>query len=159
MSDAFVTNAPPDDPAGRILWRISRWCAIAGGALMAFSAVLTTLSIALNALFKAPIRGEYEIVGFGTSLAIYLFLPYCQFVRGNVVVDFFLARASSRLREALDAAGGLIYFVISALLIWRMSVGGLELHAQKQATAVLKIPYWWSFPVLLFCLGLLAAVT
>lgn len=159
MSEQSVLSAPPEDPTGRVLWRVSRYCAMAGGFMLAISAALTTLSITLNALFKAPIHGEYELVGFGTSLALYLFLPYCQMVRGNVVVDFFLSGASPRLREGFDALGALLYFLISALLAWRMSVGGLELFDQRQATAVLHIPYWWSFPIILPCLMLLTAVT
>jgi TRAP-type C4-dicarboxylate transport system permease small subunit len=159
MSATSASFAPPADPAGRLLWRLSRLCAIAGGYLLAASAILTTLSISYAAVFTARIHGEYELVSFGTSLAIYLFLPWCQVVRGNVVVDFFMSGASPRLREACDALGALLYFAVSILLVWRMSAGGLELLSQGQATAVLKIPYWWSFPVILFCLGLLAAMT
>jgi TRAP-type C4-dicarboxylate transport system permease small subunit len=159
MNVSSASFATPAGPAGRILWRVSRLCAIAGGLLLAASAILTTLSIIYAAAFTSRIHGEYELVSFGTSLAIYLFLPWCQVVRGNVVVDFFLSAAGSRLREACDALGALLYFAVSVLLVWRMSAGGLELFSQGQATAVLKIPYWWSFPVILFCLGLLAAVT
>ncbi len=159
MSDLPATYAPPEDPAGRLLWRLSRVSAVAGGYLLAASALLTTLSIMLNALFKAPIHGEYEIVSFGTSLAVYLFLPWCQMVRGNIVVDFFLSGASGRLREALDAVGATLYCAICILLTWRLAVGGLELLGQEQATAVLKIPYWWSFPIILYSLSLLVVVT
>lgn len=159
MSVTFASFPPPPDAAGRILWSVARLCAIVGGLLLAASAILTTLSIIHAVAFTSRIHGEYELVSFGTSLAIYLFLPWCQVVRGNVVVDFFLAAASPRLREACDAFGALLYFAVSVLLVWRMSAGGFELLSQGQATAVLKIPYWWSFPVILFCLGLLAAVT
>ena len=159
MSVSSASFAPPADATGRILWRVARLCAIAGGLILAASAILTTLSIISAAAFTSRIHGEYELVSFGASLAIYLFLPWCQVVRGNVVVDFFLASAGHRLQEACDALGALLFFAISILLVWRMSVGGLELLSQGQATAVVKIPYWWNFPVILFCLGLLAAVT
>jgi TRAP-type C4-dicarboxylate transport system permease small subunit len=80
-------------------------------------------------------------------------------VRGNIVVDFFLSGASGRMREALDALGAILYCAICVILVWRLSVGGLELFSQAQATAVLKIPYWWSFPFILYSLSLLVAVT
>ena len=38
------------------------------------------------------------------------------------------------------------------------AVGGLEMHATGQVTAVVKLPYWWSFPVAVSCLTLLAIV-
>jgi TRAP-type C4-dicarboxylate transport system permease small subunit len=159
MSGSSATYAPPEDPAGRLLWKLCRASAVVGGYMLAVSALITTVSVSLNAAFKVPILGQYEMVSFGTSLAIYLFLPWCQVVRGNIVVDFFLAGASVRVREAFDALGALIYLIMAVLLLWRLSVGGLELYAQAQATAVLKLPYWWSFPIILYSLALLIAVT
>ena len=40
-----------------------------------------------------------------------------------------------------------------------MSVGGLEVYNSGQSSAVVEIPYWWSFPVALTCLVVLSAVT
>jgi TRAP-type C4-dicarboxylate transport system permease small subunit len=159
MADTVLTVARPTDAVGRALFGVSRVCALLGGVLLVLCAALTTISILGHALFRAPIHGEHDLVTFGASWAVYLFLPWCQMIKGNVVVDFFLASAPARLRAALDALGSLVYGVIAAILIWRMSVGAEEVMRSGQSSAVLKVPYWTSFPVVLFCLALLFAIT
>lgn len=159
MADTVLTVTRPTDAVGRFLFGVSRICVIAGGFLLVLCAALTTVSIATHALFKMPIHGEHDLVTFGASWAVYLFLPWCQMIKGNVVVDFFLANAPVRLRALCDAFGSLVFAVIGALLIWRMSVGAEEVMRSGQSSAVLKIPYWTSFPLALFCLALLLAVT
>lgn len=159
MAEQPGSDARPADPAGRALFATARAFAIVGGLLLVACALLTTLSIITHALFNYTIRGEFDLVTFGTSWAIYLFLPYCQLVRGNVVVDFFFSGAGPRTRQLLDGVGNLLYFAIAVLLLWRMSIGGIEIYRDRQSSAVLEIPYWLSFPLALTCLALLAAGT
>ena len=159
MADNATHAARPADPVGRALFHISRVFVLIGGTLLLLSALLTTLSILTHAVLNRPIRGEFELVSFGTSWAVYFFLPYCQIVKGNVIVDFFFARAGPRVKHFLDAVGSLLYAAIVALLVWRMSAGAVEVFHSGQESAVMNIPYWWSFPVALTCLSLLAAVT
>ena len=159
MADSPAGFTRPDDLAGRALFSISQAFVLIGGILLVLSAVLTTLSIITHAALNWPIRGEFELVSFGTSWAVYFFLPYCQMIKGNVLVDFFFARAGARLKHFLDALGSLLYAAIVSLLVWRMGVGGWEMFDSGQASAVMNIPYWWSFPVALVCLSLLTAVT
>jgi hypothetical protein len=40
--------------------------------------------------------------------AIALFLPWCQLRRGNIIVDFFTAKASDRTNAMLDRFGALL---------------------------------------------------
>ncbi len=159
MVDNATSSAWPADPVGQALYHISRGFVLIGGTLLILSALLTTLSILTHAVLNRPIRGEFELVTFGTSWAVYFFLPYCQIVKGNVIVDFFFARAGARVKHFLDAIGSLLYAAIVALLVWRMSDGAREVFGSGQESAVMNIPYWWSFPVALICLSLLAAVT
>jgi hypothetical protein len=57
--------------------------------------------------------------------AIALFMPWCQFKRGNIIVDFFTAKASDHDQHQLDRFGAL-------LLAWSWpsglacTVGGLN---------------------------------
>ena len=159
MAETPAETARPADPVGRALFAAARAFAVAGGLLLVACALLTTASIITHALFSHQIRGEFDLVSFGTSWAVYLFLPYCQLTRGNVVVDFFFSGAGPRLKHLLDALGNLLYFAIAFLLIWRMGVGGIEIFNSGQSSAVLKVPYWLSFPLALTCLGLLAIGT
>jgi TRAP-type C4-dicarboxylate transport system permease small subunit len=159
MADRHDHGARPADPVGRALFRLCVAFVLVGGVLLVACAGLTTLSIVTHAVFNKPISGEFELVSFGTSWAVYFFLPYCQLVKGNVVVDVFMARAGPRLRDVADAVGGLLFFAVIALLLWRMGVGAVEIAGTGQTSAVMKIRYWWSFPPALACLALLAVVT
>jgi TRAP-type C4-dicarboxylate transport system permease small subunit len=70
--------------------------AIFGGVLCAVIAALVTVSVTGRYLFSAPIPGDYDIVGIIAGCAVFAFLPYCQMIRGNVVVDFFTNNLGTR---------------------------------------------------------------
>src|SRR6185295_14806720 len=67
-------------------------------------------------LVGATIVGDFELSGAAAGAAIALFMPWCQFQRGNIIVDFFTARASARTTEALDRFGALLLGLAMALL-------------------------------------------
>jgi TRAP-type C4-dicarboxylate transport system permease small subunit len=79
------------------------------------------------------------------AVAIFAFLPYCQIVRGNVIVDLFTNKASPRTKALLDGIGNLLFTAIAALLTWRVAVGGLEIRSYRETTMVLQVPVWWGY--------------
>lgn len=158
MVDDFGDVTGPTDPVGRVLYAVTGFVAVAGGLWLVVMAALTSINVVLLKVFNTPIRGEFDIVNLGIGVVVFTFLPYCQLVRGNVVVDFITDWAPARVKALLDAIGCLIYLGLCALLVWRMAIGGVEIHAAGQRTAVLHIPYWWSFVVAVSCLGLLCIV-
>jgi TRAP-type C4-dicarboxylate transport system permease small subunit len=114
--------------------------------------------VAGRAVFSAPIPGDFELVEVGMAVAIFSFLPYCQIVRGNVIVDLFTAKASPRTQALLDAAGNLIYTGIAALLTWRGALGGLEVRGYGETTMVLRVPVWLGYVPAVLCLAFLTLV-
>lgn len=153
-----VARRPPDDPLGRTLHAATRAVALTGGALLVGLALLSTASIVGRSLFAAPVPGDYELVEVGAAVAVFAFLPYAQMVGGNVVVDFFTTRLPARGRAGLDRLGALIYAALSALLTWRVAVGGIELRRYGETTMVLGVPLWWGFVPAVACLALLTVV-
>ena len=91
--------------------------------------------------------------------AIFAFLPYCQLMRGNVMVDFFTGRASPRAKAALDAFGSLLFLAIGALLTWRLILGGIETYKNSDVTSTLSFPLWITFPFDIACMVVLVLVT
>lgn len=149
----------PTDPVGRLLYRIARWLAILGGAILAAMALLTTVSIAGRAAFSAPVRGDFELVAIGTGIAVFAFLPWCQLTRGNVLVDFFMDRAPVRAKALCDALGGILYVLLGALLTWRMVYGGIDMHRYAELSLTLNFPRWTTFPVSVVLMAFLIVVT
>ena len=98
------------------------------------------------------------MVEVGCAVAVFLFLPYCQITRGNVIVDFFTAGVPAWRHHWLDAAGSLIHAVIAALLTWRMLLGGLDMYAYEEQTMILGMDRWWGFVPIVFATALLTLV-
>ena len=143
---------------GRALYRAATGVAVLGGLVLFALTLLTVISVLGRAVLSAPIPGDFELVELGMAVAIFSFLPYCQMVRGNVIVDLFTTRASPRARALLDAIGNLLYTTIAALLTWRVALGGLEIRSYRETTMVLQVPVWWGYVPAVAFLVLLTVV-
>jgi TRAP-type C4-dicarboxylate transport system permease small subunit len=136
---------------GRALYRAATGVAVLGGLVLFALTLLTVISVVGRAAFSAPIPGDFELVELGMAVAIFAFLPYCQIVRGNVIVDLFTTRASPQTRALLDGIGNLLFTAIAALLTWRVALGGLEIRSYHETTMVLQVPVWWGYvPAVIF---------
>ena len=92
-----------------------------------------------------PVRGDVEMTEIATALIIFSFLPYCQMVRGNVLVDFFASKASPKIQIGMDILANGIFTLLTAVLTWRMAVQSEDLMTAswKQSSMILQIPMWW----------------
>ncbi|MGR3729995.1 TRAP transporter small permease [Limimaricola soesokkakensis] len=135
--------------------RLTRLFAGIGGLSILAIMLVTVASVTLRGVLGRPIPGDYELVEIGSAIAIFCFLPWCQATGGNVVVDFFTQKAGPRLIHLLDAMGDLLYLAIAVLLLWRLTLGGVEMHEYDEQTMVLRLPVWWSFFIVLPAMALL----
>ena len=158
MAEAGEPGARPTDPVGRVLFTINRIFAILGGLVLCGMAVLTTVSVTGRSFLNTPVTGDFELIGIGTGVCVFLFLPYCHLTKQNVLVDFFLNNAPARVKSFFDTVGNFIYTVIIATMTWRMSIGGRDLYEADEMTLIMEIPRWWTFPAALACRALLLAV-
>ena len=154
-----VTGRPDTQGVTRpgVLERTTRAFALAGSLLVAGLSGLLVVSVAGRELLGRPVPGDFEIVSFGMAIAAFLCLPYCQLTRGNLVVDFFLARAPLALRAVLDAIAAAAYGAIALVFAWRMGSGMLDAIAYRDVSMILGLPYWWAYPVAVASLVLLGA--
>lgn len=127
---------------GRALGFACRAAALAGGTILAGFALLAVASIAGRACCAAPVPGDYELAQIAVAVAVSLFLPWCQFRRGHIAVDFFTTRLSPRWQIRLDGLGALVLAAVSGLLAWRAAVGAASLHAVGETTMILGFPLW-----------------
>jgi TRAP-type C4-dicarboxylate transport system permease small subunit len=144
MAEQAAASARPER-VGQALHRTATGVALLGGLVLFALTLLTVISVAGRAVFSAPIPGDFELVELGMAVAIFSFLPYCQIVRGNVIVDLFTSKASARTRALLDGIGNLLFTAIAALLTWRVALGGLEIRSYHETTMVLQVPVWWGY--------------
>ncbi|MBO6784148.1 MAG: TRAP transporter small permease [Alphaproteobacteria bacterium] len=158
MSEGSEQNTRPTDPVGRVLYSIAKWLAVFGGVVLSAMAVLTTVSVIGRSAFLSPIPGDFEIVAIGTGVAVFAFLPWCQMVRGNVIVDFFMSATPPRARIFADIVGGLVYLAIAVILTWRMIFGGIDMYNYNELSMTINFPRWTTFPVSIALLAFLAIV-
>jgi TRAP-type C4-dicarboxylate transport system permease small subunit len=158
MSEEIKPQARPTDPVGRVLFVLSYWAAVLGGLVVCAMAIMTTVSVTGRYFFNAPVEGDFELVAILTGISVFLFLPYVQLTRANVIVDFFLSGASPRLRGTFDSLGGLVYVGIATLFFWRQWIGMNDFIRTGETSLILEVPRWWTLPLAVACLFLLVAV-
>ena len=138
-ADAIATRRPG---APRILELIAKMLALVGGAVGLAVALIVVASILSRWLFSDPIPGDFELAQIGTAVMVFAFLPYCQIVRGNIVVDTFTAHLSARTRTRIDAIWDVVYAAAMALVAACLTRGTLDTFASQEVSMVLRIPVW-----------------
>ncbi len=133
----------------RALDLVAALLALAGGALLAGLAALTTVSIAGRWLASQPVTGDVELMQLGVAAAIALFLPYAQLHGSHLIVDFFTARSSGRSQHLLDIVAARVAGAVFLLLAWRAAIGVIELRAAGETTMVLGVPLWLPYAVMI----------
>lgn len=121
---------------------LARGFALVGGALLVGITGLSVASVAGRSLLGRPVTGDFELVQVGCGAAIAAFLPWCQLRRGNIIVDFFTARASGRVQAALDAFGALLLALVMGVLAWRTLAGMLTVKAAGEVSMIVGFPTW-----------------
>ncbi len=142
----------------RVFGSLARLCAILAGALLSAITVVTCGSLLGRNFMGVTLVGDFELTGIATGAAIALFLPWCQLQRGNILVDFFTAKASQKTRAWLDRLGALLLGLCLALLAWRTGVGGLAARHAQSGTMLLGFPEWLVYAAMLPPLVLTAVI-
>ncbi len=131
----------------------------AAGALVAIAVgAMTVISIAGRALWSRPIQGDVEITQFGIALCISLCLPWAQWQRANIIVDFFTQHWPLRAQRRLDSVGALMLAAMCLLLAWRSGAGAAGVLEAGEASMILDLPMWWVYASLSPGLALTALV-
>jgi TRAP-type C4-dicarboxylate transport system permease small subunit len=142
----------------RTLESLAKLCALLAGVLLTAVTLMTCGSLIGRNLFGVTIVGDFELSGAAAGAAVALFMPWCQFSRGNIIVDFFTARATPRTTEALDRFGALLLGLAMALLAWRTSLGGLNAWQSGSGTMLIGFPEWLVYAGMLPPLVLTAVI-
>lgn len=142
----------------KYLGQLAKLFAILAGLLMVFITLMTVTSVIGRDFFGRAITGDFELSAAACGAAVGLFLPWCQYQRGNIIVDFFTAKASPRAQDLLDRIGALILGVIMAVLAWRTTLGGLSAFEANSGTMMLGFPEWIVYSAIVPGLALTALI-
>ena len=121
---------------------LAKLCAIAAGVLLTVITLMTCVSLIGRNTVGWTLVGDFELSGSAAGAAIALFLPWCQCRRGNIIVDFFTAKASDTTNARLDRLGALLLAACMALLTWRTAIGGMNAWKSQAGSMMLGFPEW-----------------
>jgi TRAP-type C4-dicarboxylate transport system permease small subunit len=150
-AEAFVFRKPP-----RTLEVAVKALAVLGGVIALTVAAVVVLSVLTRWLFSSPIPGDFELAQIGTATAVFAFLPYCQLVRGNIVVDTFTNRLPLRARTGIDGIWDLVYAAAMGLVAACLVRGTWDVYQSHEVSMVLRIPAWPGIAFGALCCALLA---
>ena len=138
----------------KFLDTLARVFAVLAGLLLTGITLMTCASLIGRNTTGWTILGDFEISGFAAGAAIALFMPLCQMRRGNIIVDFFTARARASTQQALDRLGALLLALMMALMTWRTTLGGLSAWNSQSGSMMLGVPEWWVYAAMVPALAL-----
>jgi TRAP-type C4-dicarboxylate transport system permease small subunit len=142
----------------RILESLAKFCAILAGVLLTVITLMTCASLIGRNTIGVTLAGDFELTGVAAGAAIALFLPWCQLRRGNIIVDFFTAKASDQTNARLDRFGALLLALALGLLAWRATVGGLNAFETRSGTMMLGFPEWIVYACMIPPMALTAVI-
>ena len=125
-----------------LLEQLAKLCAVLAGVLLTVITLMTCVSVIGRNTTGWTIAGDFELSGSAAGAAIALFLPWCQCRRGNIMVDFFTAKASQATQDKLDRFGALLLGLAMVLMTWRTAVGGLNAWKSQAGSMMLGFPDW-----------------
>jgi TRAP-type C4-dicarboxylate transport system permease small subunit len=141
-----------------ILEKLAKSCAVMAGVLLTFITLMTCISIIGRETIGQTISGDFELSGVAAGAAIALFMPWCQFKRGNIFVDFFTAKASVSAQKKMERFGALLLAIVMALVAWRTVLGGLNAFSSNSGTMLLGFPEYVVYAAMVPPLALTALI-
>jgi TRAP-type C4-dicarboxylate transport system permease small subunit len=126
----------------KILEFLAKACAVIAGVLLVVITLMTCISLIGRNTTGWSIVGAFEMSGYAAGAAIALFMPWCQFRRGNIIVDFFTAQLAESKQDVLDRIGALALALAMGLMAWRTTIGGLNAWKSQAGSMIMGVPEW-----------------
>lgn len=115
--------------------------AVAGACLLGVM-LLVTANIVLRAVWKSPVLGTYEYVGFLTSLAVGLAVAHCALKNGHIAVGFLVAKLPARIRGMVDGATNTVAAVFFGFCVWHMLGYARSFVLSGEVGLTTRIPFY-----------------
>lgn len=145
-----------------LLGSIASGLAILGGGLMLAISAMVVVNVLMRWLGDDSIQGAIELVQIATALAVFSFLPLCQWHRGNIMVDTFTSWLPAAAQRGLDALWDLVYAAVAIIMAWRLFVGAADALRTNTVSMQLGLPTGWAIgacAAMAAFLGFIALVT
>ena len=103
--------------------------------------LLTCMDVVLR-LFRRPIPGTYEVVGFLGAVFASFSLGYTSTNRGHIAVDFVVQKLSPRAQTVIDGVNALVCAVLFGLLARQSMRYASDLQSFGEVSMTLQMPVY-----------------
>lgn len=141
----------------RVLDKIAGWIMI---AVM----FLVVSNVILREIFKSPILGTYEYVGFLTAMFIGLAIAYCALQNFHIAVGFLLEKFHPKVQGVVEVFTGVVSLVFLALSAWHIADFAGSMIGSGEVSPTTRTPFYpviyvVAFGFLTLCLVVLLKLT
>lgn len=148
-------------------FKLTRYMAVLGGAVLVFLIALTCVSIigrGLNGVLHGwvgsafpimsnwllsagvgPINGDFELVEAGVAFSIFAFLPLCQITAGHASVDIFTSKLPASINRVLQFIIDIVFSILLIVIAYQLYNGMLSKQRYGDTTFLLQFPIWWAY--------------
>ena len=148
-------------------FKLTRYMAVLGGAVLVFLITLTCVSIigrGLNGVLHGwvgsafptmsnwllsagvgPINGDFELVEAGVAFSIFAFLPLCQITAGHASVDIFTAKLPASINRVLQFIIDIVFSILLIVIAYQLYNVMLSKQRYGDTTFLLQFPIWWAY--------------
>lgn len=134
--------------------RAFNWLAAGSVTVMMF----LTVSDVILRLFRHPIPGTYEIVGFLGAVFVSFSLAYTSIQKGHIAVEFLVEKLSGAAQRIVELVTTVVCALLFALVCWQSVLYGTSLKTTGEVSLTVQIPiYPFVYGISVGC-GLLALV-
>ncbi len=103
--------------------------------------LLTTTDVVLR-LFRLPIPGTYEMVGFLGALVVSFSLAHTSLERGHIAVDFLVSKLSAKAQRNVDRVNSIICAGLFGLISWQSVIYALSTRENGEVSMTLEMPVY-----------------
>jgi TRAP-type C4-dicarboxylate transport system permease small subunit len=114
--------------------------ALAGTAVVVM--MLLTCADVILRLFRRPIPGTYEIIGFLGTVAISFSLAYTSLEKGHIAVELLVEKLPRRVQAGVESVTLLIGAALFALITWQSMAYAADLKQSGEVSVTLTMPIY-----------------
>jgi len=138
----MITISRAASSAETQIHRLSRWIRFASLAALFIMMFFVAADVFGRYILKKPIRGDMDLQEMMMVLVVFLALPYCTSLKGNIHVELLVNRLSGLRLAIVKSIGSLISLTIIVLIAWQIWVFGWRelLSLSARTTMLIHIP-------------------
>jgi TRAP-type C4-dicarboxylate transport system permease small subunit len=144
--------------AGNAIVALSHYLAVLSSICLVAMMLLIVSNVLMRVLFKSPIFGTFEYVGFLTAIVISFAIANCGVKNGHVAVDLFIDKFPRKIQKIIDFILGIVSTCFFGLFTWQMVTFGSSLMHSGEVSSTTRTPVHFFVYLVAFGLFLLTVV-